>query len=143
MFFKNKNSNTTQMNNLVTSIKLVEQEAKLRIASLEAAILHLDLDIMDENDVDATDEARRQELRPLTRELMNQMKTDRNLSKLMLQEIAVAEKAGTMYISERFTNRFTKVSLELSTIQMAIMELGKQFVTVSPGIIEKYFKGFD
>lgn len=150
MFFKNESKAPAQeplQNNaeMSASISKIEKESVLRVDVLESLIIKLDLEIMDENETDASDELRRKELRPLTRTLMNQLKIDRNLTKLMLQEIKVATggTSGSLVISERFRVRFTNVVKELATIQEKLSELVPQFIEASPGILEPHLKVSD
>lgn len=145
MFFKNepiaqsqgKNLDLTQLAN---SLKQIKQDSSTRVDTLEALIIRLDTEIMDENEIDADNELRRKELRPLTRTLMNHLKIDRNLTTLMLQEIQVATMTGTVVISDRFRTRFNNVVKELSTIQAGLTDVAKQFIAVYPGIVEKHLQ---
>lgn len=140
-FNENYNSNSMPLPNISERIQMVEKESDLRVKSLDAAILHLDLEIMEENEHDLIDEEHRKGLRNITRELMNQMKIDRNLSKLILQEIAVAQKSTeNMFNSDRFLRRFTNVSKELVEIQLQLLQMIKEFIAIKPGIVEKYFR---
>ena len=147
MFFKNMSNTPTQeplQNNaqMSATINKIAKESVLRVDVLEGLIIRLDLEIMDENETNAEDELHRKELRPLTRRLMNHLKFDRNLTKLMLQEIKVATSgtSGLLVASDRFKTRFTNVVAELSTIQLNLSELAKEFVTLYPGIIEAHMK---
>jgi len=144
MFFNENvpHSQESLQNNkqLSSSILNIEKESTLRVDILETLIIQLEKEIMDENDFDESDELRRKELRPLTRDLMNQMKIDRNLTKLMLQEIKVATSGtnGVVVVSDRFKMRFTNVVNELATIQLNLTQIAREFVAVYPGVIEKH-----
>ena len=144
MFFNENvpHSQESLQNNkqLSSSILNIEKESTLRVDILETLIIQLEKEIMDENDFDESDELRRKELRPLTRDLMNQMKIDRNLTKLMLQEIKVATSGtnGVVVVSDRFKMRFTNVVNELATIQLNLTQIAREFAAVYPGVIEKH-----
>jgi hypothetical protein len=105
-------------NKLIKDLHLVAEESKIVVEAGERTIIYLEKNVMDENEIDAANEALRKEMRPLVNEVMNCIKIDRNLTQMMLDEIRVAQsvmKAGGSMFTPRFVSRYNSVRAEIMT----------------------------
>jgi hypothetical protein len=100
--------------------------AKDKIHECNTVLIYLEKNVMDENEEDLDNENNRKIMRPLTNELMNQIKMSRNLMKLLLQDIHLVQTKNTE-ISGRLIERFINVCGEVSSINVKIKELAVEF----------------
>ena len=117
MTSQNKVSYANQ-SKLIEDFVRLSEESKILVDASNTTIIYLEKNVMDQNEIDATDEARRQEMRPLVNEVMNSIKIDRNLTQMMLDEIRVAQtvmKSGGSMFTPRFVARYNSVRAELAT----------------------------
>lgn len=108
---------------LIEDINYLSEETKILVEASQHTIIYLEKNVMDQNEIDAIDEAHRKEMRPLVNEVMNAIKIDRNLSQMMLDEIRIAQsvmKAGGSMFTERFVKRYNSVRTELATTAEAV-----------------------
>lgn len=97
-----------------------------KIYECDTLIIYLEKNVMDVNDEDVENETYRKSMRPLTNELMNQIKMSRNLLKLLRQDIILIH-SKNKEISLRIVDRFTNICTEVTGMNKKIIELATEF----------------
>jgi len=141
MFF-NKDKSAHSSNRLTLEINKLHSESRLKIEEYEQVIVFLEKKIMDHNDIDSADELRRTELRPLTNELMNQLKIDRNLTKMVLHEVNLYKStlSITQQVYDRLATRVSNANKDMLEAGKNIKELVGQLKEAKPELFTE--KGF-
>jgi hypothetical protein len=97
-----------------------------KIEECNKLIVYLEQNVMDINEENEENENNRKSMRPLTNELMNQVKMNRNLLMLLQSDILLIH-SKNKEVSLRLVDRFTNLCKEITSINSTIIELGKEF----------------